>query len=212
MQAFFPAFHAAHQATIITRNIKGGFRGAGLAPFNPEHVISKLDVQLRTPTPPEEDTSQAQPWTPKTPRTVIEADSHSDYLQRRIRRHHSSSPESILEALQSLTKSVMKNMHRIAVLEAENQELREENTTNSRRKRKKNTHLYDNGKMNIGIGQSQIDQMDVDMQVAAESSRSCGRGRSVGPGVRRCGTCGKTGHNARTCQEVIEVTENEDSD
>jgi hypothetical protein len=43
---FFPAFHAAHRAAITESNIKGGFRGAGLAPFDPENVISKLDVQL----------------------------------------------------------------------------------------------------------------------------------------------------------------------
>src|SRR5699024_800956 len=48
---FFPAFYTAYQATMTEKNIKGGFRGAGLIPFNPERVISKLDVQLRTPTP-----------------------------------------------------------------------------------------------------------------------------------------------------------------
>jgi hypothetical protein len=55
-------------------------------------------VQLRTPTPPEEDTSRVQPWTPKTPKTVNEADSHSEYLQRRIKGHKSSSPKSIILA------------------------------------------------------------------------------------------------------------------
>jgi hypothetical protein len=29
---FFPAFYAAHRATITKINIQGGFRGAGLAP------------------------------------------------------------------------------------------------------------------------------------------------------------------------------------
>jgi hypothetical protein len=58
---FFPAFYAAHQATITESNIKGGLRGAGLIPFNPESIISKLNIQLRTPTPPEENTSRAQP-------------------------------------------------------------------------------------------------------------------------------------------------------
>jgi type I site-specific restriction endonuclease len=208
---FFSAFYAAHQAAITERNIKGGFRGAGLAPFDPENVISKLDIQLRTPTPPDEDVSRGQPWTPKTPRTVTEADLHSEYLQRRIRRHHSSSPESILEALQSLTKSVLGYMHKTELLEAEVKELREANATQSQKKRAKRTRLQDKGKMTIGTGQGQIDQIDVDMQVVAESSRSGGRGRSVGPGVRHCRTCGKAGHNARTCQEVIRVTENEGS-
>jgi hypothetical protein len=58
---FFSAFYAAFQATFTERNIKEGFKGAGITPFNPENVISKLDVQLRTPTPPGE---VSQPSTP----------------------------------------------------------------------------------------------------------------------------------------------------
>jgi hypothetical protein len=51
-----------------------------------------------------------------------------------------------------------------------------------------------------------IDQMDVDTQVVAESSKSSSQGRSARPGVRRCGVCSKVGHNARTCQVVIETS------
>jgi hypothetical protein len=65
--------------------------------------------------------------------------------------------------------------------------------------------------MTVGIGQDQIDQIDIDTQVVAESSRSHSRGRSVGPGVRRYGIYSKTGHNVRTYQEVIKVTENDKS-
>ena len=57
-----------------------------------------------------------------------------------------------------------------------------------------------------------INQMDVDMQVVAESSRSGGRRRSVGPGVRRCGVCGETGHNARTCKVDIQASGDEYSE
>jgi hypothetical protein len=65
--------------------------------------------------------------------------------------------------------------------------------------------------MSVGEARALIDQMDIDMQVVAESSRSGGQGRSARPGVRRCGICGKTGHNARTCQEDIEVSGEEES-
>jgi len=102
-------------------------------------------------------------------------------------------------------------MHKTALLEAEVQDLREANATHSRKKRVKRTRLQDSGKMTVGTGQSQIDQIDVDTQVVAESSRSRGRGRSVGPGVRHCRTCGKAGHNSRSCREVIRVTENKGS-
>ena len=51
---FFPAFYNAFQATMTERNIQSAFRGAGLIPFNPKSVVSKLDVQIRTPPPVEE--------------------------------------------------------------------------------------------------------------------------------------------------------------
>ena len=49
---FFPAFHAAFNIAMTESNIQGGFRGAGLLPFDPKSVISTLDLKLKTPTPP----------------------------------------------------------------------------------------------------------------------------------------------------------------
>jgi hypothetical protein len=208
---FFPAFAAAFQATMTEKNIRGAFRGAGLVPFDPESVISKLDVQLRTPTPPVEEASQAQPWTSKTPKTVLEAESQSEYLHRRIKRHQSSSPESILGALKSLAKGTKAIMHENALLRAKLREVQEANEILSRRRRAKEIRLQKGGVMTVGEARALINQMDVDMQVVAESSRSDGQGRSARPRVRRCGICGKTGHNARTCQEDIEVSGEEES-
>jgi hypothetical protein len=37
--------------SITEKNVWGGFQGTGLVPLDPESVISKLDVKLRTPTP-----------------------------------------------------------------------------------------------------------------------------------------------------------------
>lgn len=48
---FFPAFCKAHSIAMTESNIQGGFRGAGLVPFDPQKVISLLDLQLHTPTP-----------------------------------------------------------------------------------------------------------------------------------------------------------------
>jgi hypothetical protein len=43
---FFLAFYTAYNATITKENVAGGFRGAGFILFNPQAVISKLDVKL----------------------------------------------------------------------------------------------------------------------------------------------------------------------
>jgi hypothetical protein len=62
--------------------------------------------------------------------------------------------------------------------------------------------------MTIEKGRDLIDQMDIDMQVMAESSRNGGQRRSEGLRIRHCKTYGKTGHNARTCQKGIKATGN----
>jgi hypothetical protein len=49
---FLLAFKAAFVATFTKDNICAGFRGAGLIPYHPEAVLSKLDVKLKTPTTP----------------------------------------------------------------------------------------------------------------------------------------------------------------
>jgi hypothetical protein len=60
--------------------------------------------------------------------------------------------------------------------------------------------------MTVDEGRDVIDQKDIDAQVAAESSRCGGRGRSAPTRERRCGRCGKAGHNSRTCQIVVEIS------
>jgi hypothetical protein len=48
---FLCGFREAFFTSIIERNIQGGFIGSGLVPYDPERVLSKLDIKLRTPTP-----------------------------------------------------------------------------------------------------------------------------------------------------------------
>jgi hypothetical protein len=207
-----PAFYAAFKATITGSNTQGGFKGAGLIPFDPENVISKLDVQLRIPTPPEEATKPSTPWASKTPTTATEAQSQSEYLERRIRRHKSSSPESIIEALKSNTKATKAAMHEVVLLRKGLRNLRDANKILSRRRKVKKTRIQKGGAITIQETSQVIDQMDIDTQVVAELSRRGSRGRSERPDGRHCSICGKAGHNARTCQVVIEISGEEYSE
>ena len=77
---FFHAFHAAFLASITKANILGGFKGFGIRPLNPESVISKLDVVLRTPSPSGSPSPEPTLWTFKTPSNPLEAISQSDFI------------------------------------------------------------------------------------------------------------------------------------
>jgi hypothetical protein len=143
---------------------------------------------------------------------VLEAESQSECLDRRIRRHQSSSPESILEALKCLSKGTKAIMHENALLRAQVRDLQQANETLSRRRRAKRTRFQKGGVLTVREAREVIDHMNVDRRVEGASSTSGGQGGSARPRERRCGGCGKTGHNARTCQIVVAISEEEFSD
>jgi hypothetical protein len=113
--------------------------------------------------------------------------------------------------MESTIKALKENMHEMALIWTQVRDIQEANTTLNQNKRRKRTRLQYSGNITIGNAQDQIDQIDIDMQVVTESSISGGLGGSEGPRVCYYSKCGKAGHNVRTCQEVIEVIEEEDS-
>jgi hypothetical protein len=175
---FLPAFLEAYKNTFTVSNIQGGFRGAGIVPYDPEYVISQLDVTFRTPTPPASSFGLPIPWESKTPNNPIEAQSQSDYMKNRIARHQNSSPTSIHAGLDQIVKGTTKVMHRLALLEGEVEALRKVNETLSRRRRTKKKRLQTGGSLQIQAAKDLQSQKDVDGQLQKESyenSRRIGR-------------------------------------
>ena len=209
---FFPAFYAAFNIAMTESNIQGGFRGAGLFPFDPESVISTLDLKLKTPTPPNSRPSTAQPWVSQTPNNPTEALSQTTFIKTWISRHQNSSPTSIYEAVDQFAKGTSKIMHQLVLLKAENQSLRQANEALSKRRRAKKTRLRQGGSLSQQEAQDLQDDRDVGEQVKQEMKRSGGRKPREESRARRCGNCGETGHNARTCEIIEEVSEEEDSE
>jgi hypothetical protein len=209
---FFPAFFAAFQDAMTEKNVQGGFRGAGLVPLDPESVISRLDVRPRTPTPFEGVPEVPEPWVSKTPNNPTEATSQSEFIKYRISRHQNSSPTSIFDAVDQIAKSTKGIMHQMALLKSENRILREENEILSKRRRAKKTRLRQGGSLTLAEGQDIQTQNDVEVQVKEEMRQSSGRKPRTETKQRRCGVCGKPGHNARTCIVDVETSQEDDSD
>ncbi|KAH3926875.1 hypothetical protein HBI56_102620 [Parastagonospora nodorum] len=83
-------------------NIQGGFQGAGLVPFDPERVISVLDVKLRTPSPPLP--TNKEPWQSQTRSNTLEFESQSTLIRDKYKREQGSSPTSVLSAIEHNAK------------------------------------------------------------------------------------------------------------
>ena len=197
---------------MTEKNVQGGFAGAGLVPYDPERVLSKLDVKLRIPTPLNSRAGTPQPWVFQTPHNPREATSQSTLIKTRISNHQNSSPTSMLAAVDQLTKSTMAVMHQVALLQAENTSLRKANEAISKRRRAKRTRVQLGGSLAVEDAKDLLDQKAVVGEVAQEMQMDGGGAGGVCTRVRCCGVCGKPGHNARTCQEVVEASDSAVSD
>jgi hypothetical protein len=59
-------------------------KGTGIIPFDPESVLSRLDIRLRTPTPIPGDLELPPLLEPMTPNNQTEATSQSDLIKRQL--------------------------------------------------------------------------------------------------------------------------------
>jgi hypothetical protein len=91
-------------------------------------------------------------------------------------------------------------------------ELRQANEELSKRRRAKKTRLRQGGSLTLQEAQNLQDQNDIARQIEQETQARRGRKARTETRVRRCGVCGETGHNARTCQSGIETSGKEDSE
>lgn len=199
---FLPAFETAFNAALTTQNIAGGFRGAGLVPFDPEAVISKLDVRLRTPTPP---VAEVVPWESRTPHNPVELACQTELVKKQITRHLDSSPTPIKDALDQLSKGAQTMIHTGVLLEAQVANLRKANEVVTERRRRLKRRIQHQGPLTIQEGLELTAQTAVNQQVPQKTCQ-CGAPSDRYTKQRRCRQCGETGHNSRTCQKDQETS------
>lgn len=133
-------FRDAFHISIAKSNVQGGFCGAGLVPYDPERVLSKLDGYLRTPSPAGSLPDSTSYWVSKTPQNTIEATPQSTLIKNRIINHLDSLPTSTLNAVDHFTKGATANMiHEVAPLRAEVSSLCKANEGLSKRRIGKRT-------------------------------------------------------------------------
>jgi hypothetical protein len=199
---FLPCFIAAHNTSITKGNIQGGFRGAGLVPHDPEAVLSKVDVKLRTPSPlPIEDL----PWLSQTPKNTLELGSQSTLVKNRIQRHIDSSPTSMVDAFEKLAKGAALVAHKLVLSQKRIAELEAANKAASRRKSHKRKRLQRESTLTAEEGLRLTTLKEFSARGDGKKAKKRARVEAGELSQRRCGRCGETGHNLRTCKQEAAV-------
>jgi hypothetical protein len=84
-------------------------------PFNPQVVISKLNVKLRTPTPTRPPSIDADVWVSQTPQNPTEALSQTNLVKNRITYYQGSSPTPIFQTVVTLAQGTERLAYKVTV-------------------------------------------------------------------------------------------------
>jgi hypothetical protein len=137
---------------------------------------------------------------------VRELEAQSTLIRERVRQHKSSSPASIIEAIDQLKKGA-----EVMILAAEPMEeriasLEKANEAASKCRERKKNRIQKQGVLTKGAGEDILAQREADLQLAREK---CQRGEPTGlsrQALARCKRCRETRHNLCTCKEDPSAT------
>ena len=118
----------------------------------------------------------------------------------------------MVESVNLLLKGSLLVLHEAAILREEVALLRETNHTLSKRRKTKNKRLQEGGTLTVQDGQALLAEKEGGGQQWQPTATEGGHRKRDETKGRKCGICGKSGHNARTCQEVEETSSDEESD
>lgn len=194
-EEFLTLYPAAQMQALSENNIKSGFRAAGLVPYDPEQVLSRLNTTMHTPTPPGTSHSSQASWATATPHNVRQLEQQTEKVMNYIK-HRTQSPSSPTNrALSQLVKGCQIAMHSAAILAAENRELRAANAKQKRKRERGRTYIAQEGALGVEEGLDRIQRVNEWEQGVVEAAESQPRKRAA----PRCSVCGIIGHTARTC-------------
>jgi hypothetical protein len=95
------------------------FGGAGLISHNPDTILSKLDMKLRTPIPFRTANGLPEYWVSKIPKITNKVFSQSTFIKGQIAKHQESSPTFNFAAVDQLSKGLQLVSYKLALVQAE---------------------------------------------------------------------------------------------
>jgi hypothetical protein len=193
----------AFQQPAIIRN---SFAASGLVPVDAERVLSKLNISLRTATPPSSPlNSRSSQFTPKTPRTVIQLQNQASMLKDLLKQRSNSPPSPSKTMLDQIIKGHCIALHNTALLAQENANLRAANERVVKKRNRSTRQIPCEEGLTVEEGLQLITQLDLPAEAPAVDSYAQGELpiQADQPATRappRCSGCREIGHRINSCK------------
>jgi hypothetical protein len=195
---FLEAYPTARIEAFKSETIKNSFAAAGLLPYNPNRVLSKLDILLRTPTPP---SSRGSDWEPKTPSNYVQLQKQASSIKALLKERSKSPSSPLNSAINQVLKACQITMQSAAILEKEVSDLRAENEKKKRNRTRSTRQI--SSQEGLTVSDASILLAQPDQAGLAQASYTAGPApASLQPRTRAlptCSICGTKGHKLTTC-------------
>ena len=199
---FLNIFPEARDLAFTAEPIQNSFAAAGLVPFDPDRVLSKLDIQLKTPTPPGSRSTNSAPKTPYTTRQLEKQASAMKQLLNKDAR----SPLPLLEArLDKIIKGHELALNELLLTKEEIRKYRANNEWESEKRSKSTRQLAieEGSSLREGL---ELFQRGNEVQEAQDTIPIDPALSAVGPRVRappQCSNCHIRGHTRVRCPKPL---------
>jgi hypothetical protein len=186
--------------------IQNSFSASGLVPVNAERVLSKLNISLRTPTPPSSrPSSRSSQFTPKTPRTIIQLQKQASILKDLLRKRSNSPPSPSKTILDQIIKGHYISLHNTALLAQEVINLRTANKKVAKKRTRSTKQIPCEEGLTVEEGLQLVQQLDLLDEATQVDSHTQGElpSQAFRPATRappRCSGCREIGHKINLCK------------
>ena len=186
--------------------IHNSFAASGLVPVNAERVLSRLNISLRTPTPPSSrPSSRSSQFTPKTPRTVIQLQKQSSMLKDLLKQRSNSPPSPLKTMLDQIIKGHCIALHNTALLAKENANLHAANEKVVKKHARSTKQIPCKEGLTVEEGLQLVEQLNQPVEADGLVSHAQGElpSQANPPPTRappRCSGCREIGHRINTCK------------
>ncbi|KAF2627707.1 hypothetical protein BU25DRAFT_341199, partial [Macroventuria anomochaeta] len=121
-------------------------------------------------------------------------------------KHKSSSPASIIEAIDQLKKGVEVMMLSAELMRDRIASLERANEAASARRQRKKKRIQKHGVLTKGAGEDLLAQRKADEQINREERQGGEQSGVSRQALARCTRCRERGHNSRTCKKDTVAT------
>jgi hypothetical protein len=203
---FLEDYQRARLEAFQSNTIQNSFLATGLVPIDAERVLSKLNISLRTPTPPSSrPSSRSSQFTPKTPRTVTQLFKQASLLKNLLNRRSHTPPSPIKTVVDQMIKGSYLSLHSAALLTQENANLRAANEKKRQKRNRSHRKIPHEGGLSVEEGLQLVEQLNQLEEADGVVSHAQGElpSQADPPRTRappRCSGCGGIGHKINHCK------------